>query len=93
VSFDSPRYPIFSQTESGIRSLPNAPGRNYSDFNNLAVLHYAGAPEGNPTSDPTVNIPVSQMPLVETALHVSFSYELLLTTLTFYTRSPLFLLL
>ncbi|KAH9998717.1 laccase [Russula vinacea] len=50
-----------------IRSLP--PGLNYSDFNNLAVLHYAGAPSGNPTSDPTVNVPVSQIPLVETALH------------------------
>jgi iron transport multicopper oxidase len=54
-----------------IRSLPNEAGvaRNYSNLNNLAVLHYAGAPSGNPTSDPTVNIPVSQIPLVETALH------------------------
>jgi len=54
---------------TGIRSLP--PGLNYSDFTNLAVLRYAGAPDGNPTADPTVNIPVSQMPLVETNLHVS----------------------
>ncbi|KAN0114020.1 multicopper oxidase [Russula decolorans] len=52
-----------------IRSLPNATGRNYSNLNNLAVLHYAGASSGNPTSDPTVNIPVSQTPLVETNLH------------------------
>ncbi|KAN0113960.1 laccase [Russula decolorans] len=52
-----------------IRSLPNAMGRNYSNLNNLAVLHYAGASSGNPTSDPTVNIPVSQTPLVETNLH------------------------
>ncbi|KAI9508593.1 laccase [Russula earlei] len=42
---------------------------NFSDFNSLAVLHYAGAPHENPTVDPTVNIPVSQMPLVETNLH------------------------
>ncbi|KAF8493492.1 laccase [Russula emetica] len=52
-----------------IRSLPNATARNYSDLNNLAVLHYAGASSGNPTSDPTVYIPVSQTPLVETNLH------------------------
>jgi len=50
-----------------IRSLPN--GRNYSDLNNLAVLRYAGASSGNPTLDPTVYIPVSQTPLVETNLH------------------------
>jgi len=52
-----------------IRSLPNATDRNYTNLNNLAVLHYAGASSGNPTSDPTVNIPVSQTPLVETNLH------------------------
>ncbi|KAI0000120.1 laccase [Russula compacta] len=52
-----------------IRSLPNASGRNFSDFNNLAILHYAGARNGNPTVDPTVNVPVSQKPLVETNLH------------------------
>ena len=77
----------------GIRSLPNAPGRNYSNLNNLAVLHYIGAPLRNPTSDPTVNIPVSQMPLVETALHVSLLNGLLITMLTTSTRSPSFLLL
>ncbi|KAI9508590.1 laccase [Russula earlei] len=42
---------------------------NFSDFNSLAVLHYAGAPNQNPTVDPTTNIPVSQYPLVETNLH------------------------
>jgi len=42
---------------------------NYSDFNNLAILRYAGATNGSPTVDPTVNIPVSQIPLVETNLH------------------------
>jgi len=53
-----------------IRSLPNhATAQNYSNLNNLAVLHYAGASSGNPTSDPTVNVPVSQTPLVETDLH------------------------
>ena len=59
--------------QPGIRSLPVATGRsfNYSDLNNLAVLHYAGASSGNPKSDPTVDIPVSQTPLVETELHVS----------------------
>jgi hypothetical protein len=70
----------------GIRALPNGPtaiGRNYSNMNNLAILHYAGAPEENPQQDPTVNIPVSQTPLVETDLHVSFSNELLRTRLTF----------
>jgi hypothetical protein len=69
--------------QPGIRSLPNAAGRNYSNLNNLAVLHYAGASSGNPTSDPTVNIPVSQTPLVETELHVSLPYDLLRTRLTF----------
>ena len=69
--------------QPGIRSLPNAAARNYSNLNNLAVLHYAGASSGNPKSDPTVNIPVSQTPLVETNLHVSLPYELLRTRLTF----------
>jgi len=50
-----------------IRSLP--PGRNFSNNNNLAILHYEGAPKECPTVDPTVNIPVSQMPLIETNLH------------------------
>ena len=58
-----------------MRSLPpDSPGRhfNFDGLTNLAVLHYAGAPNANPTVDPTVNVPVSQMPLVETDLHVSF---------------------
>jgi hypothetical protein len=63
----------WSLTQAGIRSLPDDPGRNFSDLNNLAVLHYAGAANADPTSDPTVNIPVSQLPLVETNLHVSLS--------------------
>jgi len=37
----------------------------------MAVLRYAGAGNINMRADTTVNIPVSQMPLVETNLHVS----------------------
>jgi hypothetical protein len=65
----------FSQSDmlqTGIRSLP--PGRDFSNLNNLAVLRYAGAPQKNPIVDPTVDIPVSQIPLVETDLHVCVSY-------------------
>jgi len=50
-----------------IRALP--PGLDFSNLNNLAILRYQGAPNANPTNDPTVNIPVSQFPLVETNLH------------------------
>ena len=70
--------------QPGIRSLPNAAGRNYSNLNNLAVLRYAGASSENPTSDPAVNIPVSQTPLVETDLHVSLPYELFRMRLNFH---------
>jgi hypothetical protein len=37
----------------------------------VAVLHYAGAPNANPPEDPTVNLPVPQLMLNETDLHVS----------------------
>ena len=37
----------------------------------MAVFHYAGAPNANPTTDPSVNIPVIELPLSETDLHVS----------------------
>ncbi|KAI0258277.1 laccase [Gloeopeniophorella convolvens] len=50
-----------------VRSLP--PGQGYTGLTNLAVLRYQGAPRANPTTDPTTNIPVSQLPLVETNLH------------------------
>ena len=61
----------------GIRALPNTAVRNftnvdYANLNNLAILNYAGAPVANATADPTVNVPVSKLPLVETNLHVSF---------------------
>jgi hypothetical protein len=52
---------------------------NFSDFNNLAIFRYAGAPDANPTVDPTVNI-TSKLPLVETNLHVSFIFPLSLFT-------------
>ncbi|KAI9509110.1 laccase [Russula earlei] len=42
---------------------------NFSDYNSLAIFHYQGADDGLPPVDPTVNIPVSQLPLVETNLH------------------------
>ncbi|KAI0252565.1 laccase [Lactifluus subvellereus] len=53
-----------------IRALPKTQIRtgNFSDLNNLAVFHYAGAPDANPTVDPTANI-TSKLPLVETNLH------------------------
>jgi len=70
--FAGQRYSVIVQANQPvksywIRSLP--PGLNYSDFNNLAVLRYAGAANENPTADPTMDIPVSQIPLVETNLH------------------------
>jgi hypothetical protein len=78
--------------ETGIRALPmgaTALGRNFSNLNNLAILRYSGASHGNPPQDPTVNVPVSQRPLVENNLHVSFSYGRLLTMLMFLYRKPL----
>ena len=72
-----------------MRSLPVATGFNYSDLNNLAVFQYTGAPLAYPTLDPTVYIPVSKTPLVETNLHVSLLYELLRTRLTFSCAQPL----
>jgi len=54
-----------------IRALPNSANRtfDFSDFNNVAVLHYDGAPYADPPVDPAVNVPVSKLPLVETNLH------------------------
>lgn len=65
-------------TQTGIRSLPNVTGRDFTGFNNLAVLRYAGAADTNPivpnvtnpSGYPTVNIPAGQLPLLETNLHV-----------------------
>lgn len=55
-----------------IRALPKSallPNPNYDNLNNLAILRYLGALPINPITDPTVNIPVSELPLVETDLH------------------------
>jgi hypothetical protein len=49
-----------------------APAINFTEFTNLAVLHYKGANDSNPVVDPTVNIPNCTLPLVETNLHVGF---------------------
>ncbi|KAH9963470.1 Cupredoxin, partial [Lactifluus volemus] len=46
-----------------------APAINFTEFTNLAVLHYKGANDSNPVVDPTVNIPNCTLPLVETNLH------------------------
>jgi len=46
------------------------PGGNFAGLVNLAILRYDGAPNAHPKVDPTVNIPVSQSPLIETSLHV-----------------------
>ena len=56
-----------------VRALPESALRtaNFGDFNNVAVLHYEQAPNKNPPEDPSVNVPVNKMPLVETNLHVS----------------------
>ncbi|KAI0294023.1 laccase C [Multifurca ochricompacta] len=50
-----------------IRALP--PRQDYTGLINLAVLHYDGADNANPTTDPTTDIPTSSSPLVETNLH------------------------
>jgi hypothetical protein len=65
---------------------------NFSDFNNVAVLHYEQAPNTNPPEDPSVNIPVSKLPLVETNLHVSRKVslsDLLIDEVNFLTVQPL----
>ncbi|KAH9003597.1 laccase 2 [Lactarius hatsudake] len=54
-----------------IRALPKVSTRilDFSDHTNVAILRYSGAPVADPSADPNVNIPVSQLPLVETNLH------------------------
>ncbi|KAH9998721.1 laccase [Russula vinacea] len=58
-----------------IRALPDPTSGlyNFSDTNNVAVLHYEGAENGNPSEDPSVNVSQSKLPLVETNLHVSYA--------------------
>jgi len=55
-----------------MRALPHTAGNGIPGFNgsiNVAVFHYQGAPNANPTTDPAVNVPVSQNPLIETNIH------------------------
>jgi len=57
----------------GIRALPQPEqvgAFNFSDYNNVAVLRYQGAPNHLPP-DPSHNVPVLTNPLIETNLHVS----------------------
>ena len=61
---------------TGIRALPVAPGRDFSNFTNVAILSYEGAKVQYPTNDSNVGVPVGQIPLVETNLHVSSSFHL-----------------
>jgi hypothetical protein len=56
-----------------MRALPNETGRDYTNLTNLAILRYSGAPEKDPSSDPTTNIPKSLLSLNETDLHVCSS--------------------
>jgi hypothetical protein len=60
-----------------LRARPTSGGEgtgNFSNFINVGVLHYAGAPNANPLEDPSVNVPVLQLPLNETDLHVSQTF-------------------
>jgi hypothetical protein len=68
---------------AGIRALPSFPNQNFAGFTNLAILRYAEAPIQDPTNDPTVDIPISQLPLKETDLHVGATYFLQFIVLTF----------
>jgi hypothetical protein len=53
--------------------VPNIGNTSFTNLANLAILSYAGADPDN-TTDPTVNIPTSVLPLNETGLHVSFPF-------------------
>ncbi|KAI0252556.1 laccase [Lactifluus subvellereus] len=55
-----------------MRALPHTAGGGISGFDgsiDVAVFHYQEAPDANPTTDPTVDVPVSKIPLIETNLH------------------------
>ena len=60
-------------THAGMRAVPNLGNQGFAGGTNLAILRYAGAPESDPTSDPTISIPQSVLPLKETDLHVRIS--------------------
>ena len=55
----------------GIRAVPSFGNQGFTNFTNLAILRYEGAPPSYPP-DPTQNIPSSVLPLNETDLHVGF---------------------
>ncbi|KAI9450836.1 laccase [Lactarius psammicola] len=61
-----------------IRALPHVSTwiLDFSDHTNVAILRYSSAPIEDPSADPNVNVPVSQLPLVETNLHVSCLFPL-----------------
>ncbi|KAI0281106.1 Cupredoxin [Russula aff. rugulosa BPL654] len=55
-----------------IRALPGdaeTPLSNFSDFNNVAILHYEAAECDEPSQKPWVDVPRNCLPLVETNLH------------------------
>ncbi|KAH9963699.1 laccase [Lactifluus volemus] len=59
-----------------IRALPDMMmmmnqmmNQSFTDFTNLAILRYVGASPQSPSNDPTVNIPMSMLPLNEKDLH------------------------
>jgi hypothetical protein len=75
-----------------MRALPASGGGgnfNFTNFTNVAIFRYAGAPIANPPGDPSVNVPVIQQPLVETNLHVSgtFSLYLFIDEVNFFSLS------
>ena len=64
-------------THTGIRAVPNLGNQGFAGGTNLAILRYAGASAGDPTPDPTINIPQSRLPLKETDLHVRVPHDCL----------------
>ncbi len=77
-----------------MRALPDVDSGlfNFSNFTNVAVLHYEGAECDEPQQEPWVNVPKNSLPLVETNLHVSRAFLSLIfssTTLTSFTVQPL----
>ncbi|KAH9172785.1 laccase [Lactarius sanguifluus] len=69
--FAGQRYSVVVSQTFWIRALPKVSTRilDFSDHTNVAILRYSGAPIADPSADPNVNVPVSQLLLVETNLH------------------------
>jgi hypothetical protein len=70
MSHDFPHFPDLTLMYTGIRALPNIVNQAFTNFTNVAILRYSGAPDENPSDDPTSDIPTSVLPLNETDLHV-----------------------